>query len=152
MLVGINGRKLLPSKKKMYYIKKCSTNSVPQNSQYFEPLSLNVLELRFHNNFPKSLLKDFIHKITNQTTQIPTLMLYDSMIIMRYNNDNSVLESGNIILKDFTGLRILNISHLIFNLCYSVLVTLFYLVKATLLKTKLLIFILEASLLFLLET
>lgn len=136
----------------MYYIKKCSTNSVPQNSQYFEPVSLNVLELRFHDNFPKSLLKDFIHKITNQTTQIPTLMLYDSMIIMRYNNDNSVLESGNIILKDFIGLRIFNISHLIFNLCYSVLVTLFYLVKATLLKTKLLIFILEASLLLLLET
>lgn len=79
-------------------------------------------------------------------------MLYDSMIIMRYNNDNSVLESGNIILKDFIELRIFNISHLIFNLCYSVLVTLFYLVKATLLKTKLLIFILEASLLLLLET
>lgn len=79
-------------------------------------------------------------------------MLYDSMIIMRCNKDNSVLESGNIILKDFIGLRIFNISHLIFNQCYSVLVTLFYLVKAMLLKTKLLIFILEASLPLLLET
>lgn len=47
-----------------------------------------------------------------------------------------MLESGNIILENFTGLRILNISHLIFNLCYSVLVTLFYLVKATLLEDK----------------
>ena len=152
MLVGINGRKLLPSKEKCIILRNVQQTLFHSIVSILKPLSLNVLELRFHDNFPKSLLKDFIHKITNQTTQIPTLMLYDSMIIMRCNKDNSVLESDNIILKDFIGLRIFNISHLIFNQCYSVLVTLFYLVKATLLKTKLLIFILEASLPLLLET
>lgn len=152
MLVGINGRKLLPSKEKCIILRNVQQTLFHRIVSILKPLSLNVLELRFHDNFPKSLLKDFIHKITNQTTQIPTLMLYDSMIIMRCNKDNSVLESGNIILKDFIGLRIFNISHLIFNQCYSVLVTLFYLVKAMLLKTKLLIFILEASLPLLLET